>query len=72
LTSPLDGGEWSALCPGHFTSRERAPSTHWIEGWVDPRAILMVLNFQAQYPKMSSSSASRVGQQVEKFHIMRR
>jgi hypothetical protein len=40
LTSALDGGEWSALRPGRFTPRERAPGTHWIGGWVDPRAIL--------------------------------
>jgi hypothetical protein len=25
LTLALDGGEWSSLCPGHFTS-----GTHWI------------------------------------------
>jgi hypothetical protein len=23
--------------PGRFTPRERAPGTHWIGGWVDPR-----------------------------------
>jgi hypothetical protein len=40
LTSALDGGEWSASGPGHFTSRERAPGTHWIGGWVGPRAFL--------------------------------
>jgi hypothetical protein len=40
LTSALDGGEWSALHPGHFTPRERAPGTHWIGGWVGPRAVL--------------------------------
>jgi hypothetical protein len=28
LTSALDGGEWSASCPGRFTPRERAPGTH--------------------------------------------
>jgi hypothetical protein len=33
LTSALDG-------PGRFTPRERAPGTHWIGGWVDPRAVL--------------------------------
>jgi hypothetical protein len=27
--------------PGHFTSGEGAPSTHWIGGWVDPRAGLV-------------------------------
>jgi hypothetical protein len=40
LTSALDGGEWSASRPGRFTPRERAPSTHWLGGWVGPRAIL--------------------------------
>jgi hypothetical protein len=40
LTSALAGGEWSASCPGHFTPRERAPGTHWIGGWVGPRATL--------------------------------
>jgi hypothetical protein len=35
LTSALDGGEWSAPRPSHFT-----PSTHWIGGWVGPRAIV--------------------------------
>jgi hypothetical protein len=38
LTSALARGEWSASRPGCFTSRERAPGTHWIGGWVDPRA----------------------------------
>jgi hypothetical protein len=38
LTSALDGGEWSAPYPGCFTPKERAPGTHWIGGWVDPRA----------------------------------
>jgi hypothetical protein len=40
LTSALDGGEWSASCSCRFSSRERAPGTHWIGGWVDPNAIL--------------------------------
>jgi hypothetical protein len=26
-----------SLRPGRFTPGERAPSTHWIGGWVDPR-----------------------------------
>jgi hypothetical protein len=26
--------------PGHFTPRERTPGTHWIGGWVGPRAVL--------------------------------
>jgi hypothetical protein len=38
LTSTLDGDEWSASRTGRFTLRERAPSIHWIGGWIGPRA----------------------------------
>jgi hypothetical protein len=38
LTSAQVGGEWSASRPCRFTPGERAPGTHWIGGWVDPRA----------------------------------
>jgi hypothetical protein len=37
LTSALVGGEWSASLPCRFTPGERAPGTHWIGGWMDPR-----------------------------------
>jgi hypothetical protein len=30
----------SLICPVHFTPRERAPGTHWIGGWVGPKASL--------------------------------
>jgi hypothetical protein len=40
VTSVLDGGEWSVSRPGRFTPGERAPDTHWIGGWVGPRAVL--------------------------------
>jgi hypothetical protein len=40
LTSALVGGEWSASLPCGFTPGERASGTHWIEGWVGPRASL--------------------------------
>jgi hypothetical protein len=30
LTSALNGGEWSASCPGRFNNRNRAPSTNRI------------------------------------------
>jgi hypothetical protein len=40
LTPALDGGEWSASLPGHFTPREKGPSTLWIGGWVGPGAVL--------------------------------
>jgi hypothetical protein len=38
LTFALAGGEWAASRPSCFTPGERAPGTHWIGGWVDPRA----------------------------------
>jgi hypothetical protein len=38
LTSALVGAEWSASRPGRFTPGERAPDSHWIGGWVGPRA----------------------------------
>jgi len=34
----LDGGEWIALHPGRFTSRERAPGTYSVGVWVGLRA----------------------------------
>jgi hypothetical protein len=40
LASVLDGSEWSASSPGRFTPGGRTPSTHWIGGWVCPRADL--------------------------------
>jgi hypothetical protein len=38
LNSALDGGEWSASRHSRFIPREGAPGTHWIGGWVGPRA----------------------------------
>jgi hypothetical protein len=38
LTSALTGGEWSVSRPGRFTSGEITFGTHWIGGWVGPRA----------------------------------
>jgi hypothetical protein len=38
LTSVLAGGEWSASRTGRITPGEKAPGTHWIGGWVGPRA----------------------------------
>jgi hypothetical protein len=38
LTSALDGGELPALGHGRFTLGQRVPGTHWIRGWVGPKA----------------------------------
>jgi len=37
-TSTLDEGELLAISSGRFIPEERAPSTHWIGGWMDSRA----------------------------------
>jgi hypothetical protein len=37
LTPALVEYDWSASRPGRFTPDERAPDTHWIGGWVEPR-----------------------------------
>jgi hypothetical protein len=42
LTSALDGGEWSASRPCRSTPGETDPDTHFIEGWMVPRARLDV------------------------------
>jgi hypothetical protein len=34
----LAGGEWATSRLGRCTPGERAPGTHWIGDWVDPRA----------------------------------
>jgi hypothetical protein len=38
LTLTLEKGEWSASRPSRFTTRKRAPGTHWIGGWMGLRA----------------------------------
>jgi hypothetical protein len=43
LNSALDGDEWSASHSGRFTPRKGATGTHWIGGWVGPRAVLNVV-----------------------------
>jgi hypothetical protein len=40
LTCSLVEGECSASRSGRFTSAERTSGTHWIGGWVNPRASL--------------------------------
>jgi hypothetical protein len=40
LTSALDGSEWSASLPSHFTPRGKSPLTHGIGGWVGSKTSL--------------------------------
>jgi hypothetical protein len=38
LYPTLDGGEWSVSHLDRFTHGVRIPGTHWLGGWVGPRA----------------------------------
>jgi hypothetical protein len=52
----LDGGEWSASHPSHFTPKERDPGIHQIGGWVGPRAVLdMVVKRKIPSPHQESN-----------------
>jgi hypothetical protein len=58
LTSALDGGEWSASCPGRFTPRENARGTHLIGCWVGPRSGLDVA-VKREIPSLYRDSNTR-------------
>jgi hypothetical protein len=65
LTSALDGGKWSASHSGHFTHRERAPGTHWIGGWVGPRAVLdAVVKRKIHCPCQESNPSTPIVQPI--------
>jgi hypothetical protein len=65
VTSAVDGGELSASRPGHFTSRERAPGTHWIGGWVGFRAVLdAVVKRQVSSHRQESNPRTPIVQPV--------
>jgi hypothetical protein len=67
MTSALDGGEWSASRVGRFTLRERAAGTHWIGGWVGPRAFLdAVVKRIIPSPSRESNSRTPIVQPVAK------
>jgi hypothetical protein len=56
LTTAVDGGEWSASRPGRFPPRLTALDTHWIGGWVGPRAGLDAVEYrQISYPHLQSN-----------------
>jgi hypothetical protein len=59
LTMVLDGGEWSASRPSRFIPREGAPGTHWIGGWVGPRAVLdMVVKMDKLFVEVLSQDCT--------------
>jgi hypothetical protein len=65
LTSALDEGEGSTSRPGRFTPKERAPGTHWIGGWVGPRAVLdAVVKRKIPSPRRESDPRTPIVQPV--------
>jgi hypothetical protein len=64
LSSALDGGEESASCPGRFTPQGKSPSTHWVGGWVDPRAGLHMLKRKLPPPLQESNPDDPIVQPV--------
>jgi hypothetical protein len=68
LTS-APGGEWSASRPVRFTARERAPGTHWIGGWVGPRAVLDAVMRKVPSPRRESNPKTLIVQPVRKSKL---
>jgi hypothetical protein len=65
LTSALVGGEWSASRPGRFTPREKTSGSHWIGGWVGPRAGLdAVVKRKIPSPRRESNPRTSIVQPV--------
>jgi hypothetical protein len=65
MTSALEGGEWSASRPSRFIPRGRAPGTHWIGGWVGPRAVLdAVMKRKIPAPRRESNPTTPIVQPV--------
>jgi hypothetical protein len=69
LTSALDGGERPDSRPGRFAPRERAPGTHWIGGWVGPRAGLnTVVKRKIPSPRRESNPTTSIFQPVAQHY----
>jgi hypothetical protein len=49
LFSSLDASAWSTLRPGRFTGGVELSCTHWIGGWVGPRAGLALVGKRYTY-----------------------
>jgi hypothetical protein len=54
VASVLDKAGWSASHPGRSIPGETASGTHWIGGWVGPRAVLDVVENSIPCPYWES------------------
>jgi hypothetical protein len=56
---------WSASLLGRSTPRERAPGTHWIGAWVEPRAVLdAVVKRKIPSPRRESNLRTPIVQPI--------
>jgi hypothetical protein len=71
LTSALAGGESPASRPGSFTPGEKVPATHWIGGWVDPRASLDVVEKRKFFslPRLELRPLDRPGHRQSLYRL---
>jgi hypothetical protein len=59
FTSALNGREWSASRLGRFTPVDTAPVTHFIGGWMGPRAGLdVIIKRKITFPFLESNLGS--------------
>jgi hypothetical protein len=65
--SALNEFEWSDSRPSRFNPRERAPATHWIAGWVDPRAGLDTV-VKRKIPSPCQNSSPQIAQLADSHH----
>jgi hypothetical protein len=70
------GTSWSEWSTSRFTPGERAPSTHWIGGWVDLRAGLdclekrKFLTLTKEHNVLESESVSVLRQEVGDTYLV--
>jgi hypothetical protein len=59
-----------SFTPGRFTPRKRAPGTHWIGGWVGPRAVLdAVVKRKIPSPRRESDPRTTIVQPAaQRYH----
>jgi hypothetical protein len=58
LSWALDVGEWLASRPDRLTPVETDPGTHWVGGWVGPRAVLDTV-VERKIPSLRRESTPR-------------
>ena len=69
LNSALHKGDWSASRSGSFIPGERVRGTHWIGGWMGPRASLDILEERKISCSLRSSNTGSSSQKISRQNI---